>query len=281
MGVIMLEKTGNSFSCERCGNQFRERKRGRRKRYCSNACRQAAFRNETTTNRAPSYPTKGDENCALELIETQDDFLSRNEEFSPSRSSAYSSKELTFEKQNSVTYKLTDGVQINTGSGRASRALGYVMEVSSGRWMARVRNLGSDLLPLGAAKQEAIRLHRCREKGTSDWMRELNLRTASEIDRASLAKERRKAPIDLMGGRKQWPVHADRAIIRNIIDVESCIPLTEDQPTESKTVKGATSQLEYDSDGYPEPPSFLNRRQSNIVGQLVFLTTPPEANEAA
>ena len=51
----------------------------------------------------------------------------------------WTSKQLEFEKQNRLTYKLTDGVQINTGSGRASRALGCVMEVLPGRWMARVR----------------------------------------------------------------------------------------------------------------------------------------------
>jgi len=52
-----------------------------------------------------------------------------------------------------------DGHQVNTGGGRASRAHGYVMEVSTGRWVAGVRNLGSDLLPFGAAKKEAIRLY--------------------------------------------------------------------------------------------------------------------------
>jgi hypothetical protein len=108
-----------------------------------------------TANKAPSYPSKGYENCASELIETQNDFLSRNEELELSPSSARSSKQLEFEKQNRLTYKLTDGVQINTGSGRPSRALGCVMEVLPGRWMARVRNLGGDLLSFGGARQEA------------------------------------------------------------------------------------------------------------------------------
>jgi two-component sensor histidine kinase len=78
---------------------------GRRKRFCSDACRQAAFRNETTANKAPTYPTKGYENFALELIETQDDFLSRNEELELSRSSARSSKQLKFEKQNEQRFR--------------------------------------------------------------------------------------------------------------------------------------------------------------------------------
>jgi hypothetical protein len=165
-------------SCQHCGAELQLALSGRRKRFCSNACRQAAFRNETTANRAPSYPSKGYENCALEPIETQDDFLSRNEDFALPRSSPRSSKQLTFQKLNSITWKVTDGVQINTGAGRASRALGYVMEVFPSRWMARVGNLGSDLLSFGAAKQEAIRLYRGRDKGAMDWIHELNLRAA-------------------------------------------------------------------------------------------------------
>ena len=153
-------------SCQQCGTNLKLAPSGRRKRFCSNACRQAAFRNETTAKRASSHPTKGHEKPALEPIETQYDFPLRNEELEPSLSSAHFSNELTFQKLNSVTWKLTDGVQINTGSGRASRALGYVMEVLPGRWMARVRSLGSGLLSFGAAKQEAIRLYGCGEKGT-------------------------------------------------------------------------------------------------------------------
>ena len=67
-------------SCQQCGANLKLAPSGRRKRFCSGACRQAAFRNEMTANKAPSYPTKGYQNCASELIETQNDFLSRNEE---------------------------------------------------------------------------------------------------------------------------------------------------------------------------------------------------------
>ena len=53
-------------SCQQCGTNLKLAPSGRRKRFCSNACRQAAFRNETTAKRASSYPTKGQENPALE-----------------------------------------------------------------------------------------------------------------------------------------------------------------------------------------------------------------------
>ena len=124
---------------------------------------------------------------AREDAENIGQFLSRNADFALPRSSDRFSKQLKFEKQNSVTYKLTDGHQVNTGGGRASRALGYVVEVSTGRWMARVMNLGGDLLSFGAARQEAVRLYRCRDKGTIDWICQLNLRVAAEISRTALA----------------------------------------------------------------------------------------------
>ena len=245
-------------SCQQCGTKLKLAPSGRRRRFCSGACRQAAFRNEMTANKAPSYPSKGYENCASELIETQNDFLSRNEELELSPSSARSSKQPKFEKQNRLTYKLTDGVQINTGSGRASRALGCVMEVLPGRWMARVRNLGGDLLSFGAARQEAVRLYRCRDKGTIDWICQLNLRVAAEISRTALASDKRKTPVDLIGGERQG--HVDPKIRATVLDAEIGF-LMDARP---ETIKGDDYLLEYDSDGYPELPACLDRRKPRL-----------------
>jgi hypothetical protein len=238
-------------SCQQCGAKLKLAPSGRRKRFCSDACRQAAFRNE----KAAKYSSKGYENCASELIETQNDFLSRNEELELSRSSAHSSKEPILEKQNRLTYKLTDGVQINTGSGRASRALGCVTEVFPGRWMARVRNLGGDLLSFGAAKQEAVRLYRCRDKGTIDWICLLNLRVAAEINITALASNKRKTPIDLIGRERQG--HVDPKIRATVLDAEIGFLMDAQQ----ETIKGDDYLLEYDSDGYPELPACLYRRK--------------------
>jgi hypothetical protein len=84
-------------------------------------------------------------------------------------------------------YKLTDGRQINTGYGRLSRALGYVMEISPGRWVARVGDLNSGILSLGLAKKAAVELHRRKDKGEPlDWITELNRQMAAEIDRLSV-----------------------------------------------------------------------------------------------
>ena len=245
-------------SCQQCGVNLKLASSGRRKRFCSNACRQAAFRNETTAKRASNYPTKGHEKPALEPVETQYDFPLRNEELEPFRSSAHFSNELTFQKLNSVTWKLTDGMQINTGSGRASRALGYVMEVSPGRWMARVRSLGSGLLSFGAAKQEAIRLCGCPDKGAMDWIRQLNLRAAAKINRTALASEKRKAPVDLIGGERKG--HIDQKIRAAVLDAEIGF-LTNARP---ETIKGEDFSLDYDPDGYPELPVGLDRRRLRL-----------------
>ena len=241
-------------SCQQCGTKLKLAPTGRRKRFCSDACRQAAFRNE----KAARYPSKGDQNRALQPIERQYGFLSRNEELAPPRSSARSSKHLKFERQNSVTYKLTDGQQVNTGGGRAARVLGYVMEVLPGGWMTRVRNLGSDLLSFGAAKQEAIRLYGCREKRTSDWICQLNLRVAAEINRTALASEKQKTPVDLIGGKRQG--HIDPKIRAAVLDAEIGF-LMDAQP---ETIKGDDYLLEYDLDDYPELPACLYRRKPRL-----------------
>jgi hypothetical protein len=139
------------------------------------------------------------------------------------------------------------------------------MEVSPGRWMARVRNLGSDLHSFGSAKREAIRLYRSRDNGTPDWIRELNLRTAAEIDRAALAKERREEPSDVMGGGKPWPnpVHVDRALVRNVIEVETCKPLREED-SQQANLNGDDYPLNFYKNGYPELPAYLDRRRSRL-----------------
>ena len=62
----------------------------------------------------------------------------------------------------------------------------------------------------------AIRLYRNRDDGPSDRMRELNLRTAG--DRAALARERRKTPVNLMDGSRQG--HVDPKIRAAILDAE-------------------------------------------------------------
>jgi hypothetical protein len=246
-----------SAACQNCSKELLTASAGRRKRFCSDACRKALKRGISGQKSPSRYHPPGSEKSSNFLSQNQCLAVSGNEELEPSRSSAHSSK-LTFQKLNSTTWKLTDGVQINTGSGRASRALGYVMEVSPGRWMARVRNLGSDLLSFGTAKQEAIRLYGCRDKGTMDWIRQLNLRAAAEINRTALASEKRKTLVDLIGGQRQG--HIDPKIRANVLDAEIGF-LTGARP---EAIKGDDYLPEYDSGGYQELPACLDRRKPRL-----------------
>jgi hypothetical protein len=255
--MTALTKITSKSSCQHCGAALLLASSGRRKRFCSDACRQAAFRNE----KAARYPSKGDQNRALQPIGRQYDFLSRNEESGPSRSSAHSSKELIFEKLNSITHKLTDGTQINAGGGRTSRALGYVMEIYPRKWMARVGNLGSGALSFAAAKEEAIRLYSSRAKGGSDWTRELNVRTAEQIDRTVLASERRKTTVNLMGGSRRG--HVDPKVRTSVLEAEvGFLPST---PLEA--LNGDDYPVECDANGFPELPGCLDRRHKPTLAE--------------
>jgi hypothetical protein len=158
-----------------------------------------------------------------------------------------------------VTYKLTDGKQINTGHGRASRVLGYVMEILPGRWVARVRNLISFPSSLTAAKQAAIVLYRSRNKGEpKDWIKELNRIAANEIDRAAIERERRAWPINLMGGNRRGRRDPeDREVYQAILDTERVL---EEDAKPAETLPGAYP-LEYYEDGYPKLPACVDRRR--------------------
>jgi hypothetical protein len=103
------------------------------------------------------------------------------------------------------------------------------------------------------------------DEGPLDWISELNLRSAGEVDRAVLANEKRSAPIDLMNGGKPWlnPVHVDREVSRNVIEVETYNPLREED-TRQETLKDHDYLIECDADGYPELPPCLDRRNPSF-----------------
>lgn len=60
-------------------------------------------------------------------------------------------------------------------------------------------------------------LHTKRSKGESrDWLRELNQTAANEVDGAVIRRERRKWPVDLMGGNRRGSVEHRQ----NMLDAE-------------------------------------------------------------
>ena len=73
--TILTKQTKITFhlSCQHCGVELSLAPSGRRKRFCSDACRQAAFRNE----KAARYPSKGDQNRAVQPIERQYVFVTK------------------------------------------------------------------------------------------------------------------------------------------------------------------------------------------------------------
>lgn len=59
--------------------------------------------------------------------------------------------------------------------------------MSPGRWVARVGDLNSGILPLGLAKKATVDLHRRKDKGEPlNWITELNRHMIAEIDRLSV-----------------------------------------------------------------------------------------------
>jgi hypothetical protein len=179
----------------------------RQQKYCSHKCR------PSSENPFHGSTHQGAENPDLacpQAIENIDAGSGRLREFRPTRSFASFRFEEYPERPSKraacVTYKLTDGQQIN---GRASRALGYVMEIWPGKWVARVSNLIGLPSSLTAAKRAAIEFYRSRDSGEpKDW---LNEAVATEIDRVYWNRGKRKWPVDLMGGhrhRKKEPLMA-------------------------------------------------------------------------
>jgi hypothetical protein len=252
--------------CQACGEAFSGV--SRRQKYCSPNCRPSA----QNPFHGPTHPGAENPNLScLQLIENIDAGSDHFEEFRLTRSFANFRFEEYPERPSKraacVTYKLTDGQQINTGYGRASRALGYMMEVWPGRWVARVRDLASLPSSFTAAKQAAIDLYRSQKSGEpKDCIEELNQTVANEIDRAYWTREKRKWPVDLLSARrhrlKQPPLTIDTRLRGAILDTEHV--LKDDEPIRHPYDKPV---LECYDDGFPKIPECLDRRPSSLLAE--------------
>jgi hypothetical protein len=253
--------------CRACGEAFPGV--SRRQKYCSQNCRPSA---QNTLHGPLHRGAKNPDLSCLQPIENIDAELGQFQEFRPTRSSASfrfeEYPERTSKRAACVTYKLTDGQQINTGYGRASRALGYVMEIWPGRWVARVRDLVSLPSSFTAAKQAAIGLYRLRKSGEpKDCIEGLNQTVANEIDRAYWTREKRKWPVDLMGAHRQSAkpqFTVDHKLRKTILDTERVL---EDHGPVGETLKGDDVSLEFHEDGYPRLPDCLDRRPKPLLAQ--------------
>ena len=159
---------------EGCDRPVARAGRGRPKKFCTDAHRKAHSRLNGHENRSDRQsPMRGEyaDFGPPQPVDTIQRVCPFNQELEPILRRARSAKD-HFEEypcrqkksDSCITYKLTDGKQINTGYGRTSRPLGYVIEISDGRWVSRVGDLSSEPLPLGAAKKAAMELCRSRAR---------------------------------------------------------------------------------------------------------------------
>jgi len=111
----------------------------------------------------------------------------------------------------------------------------------------------------------SIETGRCKP---TNWIEKINQRHANENDRAYWTREKRKWPIDLMGGARhsaQRPTLTVHPRLRQtIFDTERL--LKNDEPT-SHALVGEEIQLQYYEDGYPKLPERLDRRPEPLLAE--------------
>jgi hypothetical protein len=215
--------------CEnpRCGKSLPAARR--LKTFCSYACRGQLEAQKATADRSGLVGSKNTkQNRALQRLKRQ------------------SVGAVAFAKINSVTIRV-DRLR--------KKGAGWLMEVAwtgvRQRWVARVRDSGSERLSLDVAKQAAVAF--LSERGSvrpRNWTAELNQIATNEVDRATLQQERKRWPIDLMNGRRRGLVEQREAII----EAELAMP-SEDGPA----LQGGECPLDYYADGYPKLPECLRR----------------------
>jgi hypothetical protein len=102
----------------------------------------------------------------------------------------------------------------------------------------------------------------------TNWIEKLNQRDAHDIDQAYWLCEKRKWPIDLMGGARhsaQRPTLTVHPKLRQtILDTEQL--LKDDEPTLCALV-GDEIKLNYYDDGCPKLPDCLDRRPEPLLAE--------------
>ena len=123
----------------------------------------------------------------------------------------------SFAKINSCTYRIDRPNKLGVG---------WLMEVawpggSRQRWIARIGNRGSEPLALDATKQAAATMLNERGKAEPrDWIAELNRIAANEVGRAVMTQERRRWPLDLVGGARRGSMHVEGKLRDSILETE-------------------------------------------------------------
>ena len=170
--------------CEHCGEPVPEAKRGRPKRFCSDAHRQANRKINATPGNGLRY-RKG----RLKPKAASQDSDSADE-FKPEKLSLKT--KLQFERVNEITFKLTDGEMTNVpashgqwGGYRTTNAVAWVINILPGQWLARSRDEVSGPSPFNEAKAKALGMARgsCGDYFIEDPIDHLNGLQARLLDR--------------------------------------------------------------------------------------------------
>jgi hypothetical protein len=150
-------------------------------------------------------------------------------------------------------------------SRRCKRAAAYGRErFKAGTIGRRRRRLeASDKLPgrvvAGSVRSGAFSSIDPRSCRPTDWIEKLN---QNEIDRAYWTAEKRKWPLNLIGGARHSARRSrsalDRKLNQTILETERM--LIDDKPA-SRSLLGDDIQLGYYADGYPKLPTCLDRGQ--------------------
>jgi hypothetical protein len=97
----------------------------------------------------------------------------------------------------------------------------------------------------------------------TNWIEKLNQAAANEIDRAYWTGEKRKWPVDFMGGARHSArrptLTVNPKLRQTILNIEQL--LKDDEPA-SRALVG---ELEYCEDGYPKLPECLDRRPEPLL----------------
>jgi hypothetical protein len=109
----------------------------------------------------------------------------------------------------------------------------------------------------------------------TNWVEKPNQHDVYGIDQAYWTREKRKWPVDLMGGARhntrRPALTVEPKLRQSIIETEWL--LKEDEPN-SHCLSGDDIQLEYYEDGYPRLPECLDRRPQTVWPRLRD-TRPP------
>ena len=101
-------------------------------------------------------------------------------------------------------------------------------------------------------------------------LRELNQIAANEVDGAALAEERKRWPVDILGGQRRGVIDAEtRAVVQDeigfVVDETPQKGIGSNPDGSSPgALQGNDYPLTYDADGYVELPACLDTRKPQL-----------------